>query len=259
MMEPESWSDTWPAHDAGARPEYAAAEDLQPLALLADSQVLFWQPRGMPLLRRLLGGLGRDDPRAAFLGAAGGDDPDAETIFAEAMALAGIDRARAIPTRPDPADLAWLESAHVIVLGGGDVARGMEAFRAAGIDAIVADRRAAGALLVGVSAGAVQLGIGAWHASGAGGGAGKSGLLATLGLCPHVIGAHQEDRGWADLRRALAALGDQVRAFGIPRGGGLLIHPDATLEPLRLPVFAFRHGAERKLVETLLMPERGGA
>jgi hypothetical protein len=188
-----------------------------PLFLLADSQLLFAGTGGPSILervRRLL----PSSPRAAYLGAANGDDPAFYDLFAAAMDGAGITERRLVGSLYGDDDRAWLAAAHLVVLSGGDVERGWRIFEQSGIREALHERYAAGAVLLGVSAGAVHLG---WD---------------YLHLVPARIGAHAEADGWSDLRRRMAASKEPVRGLGIPTGGGLVVHPDGAAEAVRRPV-----------------------
>ncbi|RMH21688.1 MAG: peptidase [Acidobacteria bacterium] len=230
-------------------PYAEVGENLQPIVLLADSQVLFWQPGGEPFLHRLRDGLPTPTPRAAYVGASNDDDPDAYRIFAGAMELAGIDRLRRIPSELSAADLEWIDGAHLILLAGGDLERGWRTFKANGLARILVRRHGEGALLIGVSAGAVQLGLGGYVGAANGG----ERFLHTFALCHHVVGVHQEAEDWAPLERAVRELGGHVQGYGIPAGGGLLYHPDLTLEPLRRPVVELRMSG-REVDRQILLP-----
>jgi cyanophycinase len=115
-------------------------------------------------------------------------------------------------------DRRWLESAHLVVLAGGDAERAWRIFEQTGIREALLARYAAGAVLLGVSAGAMHLG---WD---------------HLNLVPALVGAHEEGEDWARLRRRVEAARPPVRGLGIPFGAGLICHPDGTMEALRHPI-----------------------
>ncbi len=71
------------------------------------------------------------------------------------------------------------------------------------------------------------------------------------------MGAHEEDRDWAGLRRLLRSREVSVRGLGIPFGGGLVYHPDGAIEPVRRPVheLVLEEGGLR---HSLLFPGGGG-
>jgi hypothetical protein len=226
---------------------------LKPLFLLADSSLLFWRGGDRPFLERLRVLTGADPGappvRAAYLGASNGDVPAFFDIFTAAMELAGITHCRMIPSRPTAEDRAWLAEAHVILLAGGDPRLGWDTFREKGLEPVLRERYREGAVLMGISAGAMQLGAWAWSETEPG----AANLFPVLGLAPFVIGVHEQP-DWKELKRAVLGAGPQALGIGIPAGGGALFHPDGRLEPVRHPLLELRHegGALR---ETLLSVE----
>jgi cyanophycinase-like exopeptidase len=166
------------------------------------------------------------------VGASNGDEPAFYDVFRAAFEPAGITDLRMIPSIPSPDDLAFLGTADVVLLAGGDVERGWRAMRAGGLADAVIGRWTEGAVLVGVSAGAVQLGTWAWPDAASA----DATPLATFGIVPFAVAAHDEARGWRDLDALLRALGPGARGLCIPSGGGALVDPDGTVHPLRRPV-----------------------
>ena len=211
-----------------------------------------------------------DTPRAAYLGASNGDQPEFYGIFESAMDLAGIRLRRMIPAQPSPADRAWLDDANLILLAGGDVAQGWRAFTSNGLDAAIIRRRQAGALLVGISAGAIQLGLGLWQegaiqttaypddwpADPARDLQAEGRLLATFGFSQHLLAAHDEERDWRLLRRGVRALEGAATGYGLPRGGGLFHHADGSLEAIERPVLTLTWEYDQ-VVERRLQPGGG--
>jgi cyanophycinase-like exopeptidase len=209
------------------------APQRQPLYLLADSQLLFWKRHDRLLLDEALDGLASDNPpSAAYVGASNGDRMEFYEIFEAAMDAVGITDRRMIRSSFGPHDRAFLERAQLIVLAGGDVRRGWTTFEKTHMKDVVLDRYAKGAVLVGVSAGAVQLGrydlADAPETS-------ATGLLTLFNLVPMIIDAHDERTGWTRLSRTIQLLDGSVTGLGIPTGGGAIAHPDGTIEPLRHP------------------------
>jgi len=202
----------------------ASESAIRPLFLLADSQLLFWKDEaGELFLARVREAVAAPTPKAAYLGASNGDVPDFYDIFVAAMEGIGVRDTRMIPAQPTDADRAFLDEADVVLLAGGDAARGLRAFHEAGLAERVLARYAAGAVLVGISAGAIQLGL-RLHAEGA--------ELAAFRLAPVVVGVHDEPE-WAALTAAVEALEGMGRGLGIPLGGGAVVHADLTVEPVR--------------------------
>ncbi|OBI38816.1 peptidase [Mycobacterium sp. E1386] len=209
----------------------------QPLYLFADSQLLFWKRRDRLLLEEALDGLARDTPlSAAYIGASNGDRPEYYGIFEAAMDALGVTDRRMIDSSFGPADRAFLERAWLIVLAGGDVRLGWDTFEHTGMKDVILRRHAQGAVLVGVSAGAVQLGrYGIVETPDSA----SLELLAVFNLVPMVIDAHDERGGWGRLSRMIHVLEGAVSGLGIPSGGGVILHVDGTIEPLRHPAHEF--------------------
>jgi cyanophycinase len=211
---------------------------VQPLYLLADSQLLFWKRRDRPLLGAALHGLQRDTRlSAAYIGASNGDRPEFYEIFEAAMDEIGITDRRMIEASFRPDDRAFLEETRLIVLAGGDVGLGWTTFEKTGMREAILGRYADGAILVGISAGAVQLGeYGIVEAPATS----ATELLDVFKLVPAVVDTHDESADWARLSRAIESLRGAATGLGIPSGGGVIAHPDGTLEPLRRPAQQFR-------------------
>lgn len=205
---------------------------LKPLIFLADSQLLFWKGDGTPFMRTVAALLDSDTPRAAYVGASNGDDPAYYAIFEAAMDEAGIAERRMIPTEPGPDDLDFLDRAHLVLLAGGEVERGWRAFTENGLKQILYRRYYEGALIMGLSAGAVQLGLGGWGEQGR--------PIDTFRLVPHVIGVHEEEESWEPLKGLVRHYGEHVYGFGIPAGGGFIYHSDHSIQPLRRPLIEMR-------------------
>ena len=199
----------------------------KPIFLLADSQLLFWRESGQLVIERIVSARSRDRLKAAYIGASNGDHPDFYAIFVSAMEGLGIFDCRMIPSAMSEADLAFLNEADIILLAGGDVEVGWRTFLINGLNNHIVRRYFEGASLIGISAGAVQLG---WC-----GLAGDGSLIETLKLVPFIIGAHEESDNWKTTTELLR-LSSNTRAIGLPTGGGAIYHPDHTVEPLRRPL-----------------------
>jgi peptidase E len=217
-----------------------------PLFLLADSQLLFWTDEGQ--LADRIAASAPPAPRAAYLGASNGDNPDFYSIFLAAMERIGPAECRMIPSVPSDDERAYLEAADLVVLAGGDVELGWRAFQASGVKELLERRYGEGAVLVGVSAGAVQLGTMGWPEED------PDAAFGTWGLAPFVVGAHAEDEEWAELRAVVRARGEGARGFGIPRGGGLVYHPDGSMEAVRRSLYEVAFTGGELVTATILPP-----
>jgi cyanophycinase-like exopeptidase len=214
-------------------------QDPRPLYLFADSQLLFWKRGGKLVLDGVAAagaalGAGGTLP-AAYIGASNGDTPAFYSIFEGAMDAVGITERRMIGSAYAADDREFLERAQLIVLAGGDVQRGWNTFETTGMKQAILARHAQGALLVGVSAGAVQLGrraIAETEDS-------SAQLFNVFDLVPALIDVHDEHREWSRLSRTVHMLEGEITGLGIPSGGGLMVHPDGTFEALRRPVDEF--------------------
>jgi peptidase E len=230
---------------------------IQPILLLADSQLLFWRQDGELFLGRIRQLIEEERPRAAYLGASNEDRPEFYMLFQGAMEGAGIEDCRMIPSEPTEEDLEYLESAHLILLAGGDAQRGWKTMQDNGVTQKIIECYYAGALLIGVSAGAVQLGLyGLKEKDGR-----PVGSFETFKLVPYLIDVHDEPE-WPRMHTALPKIRETVRGLGIPSGGGALVHPDLTVEPLRHPLTEFHHDEEAEnreeaVVQALLFPPDG--
>jgi cyanophycinase len=230
-------------------------QDTQPLYLFADSQLLFWKSGGKRLLEGLAAGgaglgAGGTIP-AAYIGASNGDTPVFYSIFEGAMDAVGITERRMIGSAYTADDREFLERAQLILLAGGDVQRGWSTFETTGMKQEILARYAQGAILVGVSAGAVQLGrraVAATEDSSA------LELLNVFNLVPAIIDVHDEHREWSRLSRTVHMLEGEITGLGIPTGGGLMVHPDGTFEALRRPVDEFSWDG-RQIKHSILLPE----
>jgi peptidase S51-like protein len=206
---------------------------IKPIYLLADSQLLFWRDEeGALFLDRARALLEEDEPgkafKAAYLGASNGDAPEFYELFVAAMGEIHISNCRMIRSQPDDEDLAFLKEADLVLLAGGDVRRGWDAFQKTGMQQKIVERYYGGAVLIGISAGAVQLGLKGWDEEG-----GKT--FDTFRVVPFVVDVHDEP-SWARLNRVVPKAGEHARGFGIPSGAGALYHPDYSVEPVRHPL-----------------------
>lgn len=222
-----------------------------PLYLFADSQPLFWKQRGKLVLESVRESLADDSrPAAAYIGASNGDRKEFYSIFTAAVEAAGFADHRMISSEFTSEDRDFLDRAHLILLAGGDVHRGWQTFETTGMKQHILARHAQGATLVGVSAGAVQLGR---HGLIDKGDSSALELFDVFGLVPALIDVHDELRDWSRLASTVRMLEGTLTGRGIASGGGLLFHADGTAEALRHPVHEFNYDGAR-LSHTLLMP-----
>ena len=192
---------------------------LKPIYLFADSRLLF-QKRGDAslFLDDVVGNTGAIHPSVAYIGASNGDNPSFyHDLFLPAFKATHAGELKMVPSRPTPEERLFLERAEIILLAGGSVEVGWRAFEENGFLSLIRHRYFAGATLLGVSAGAVQVGCGGLTDD-------ESAFLPTFGFLPLSVGVHEERENWKSLRRAIALQELPVHAIGIPSGGGVMYH-----------------------------------
>jgi hypothetical protein len=222
----------------------------KPLYLLADSQLLFWKETDLPFTSRIRADMEANRTGAAYIGASNGDDPQFYEMFRSAMDLVGLSRYRMIPARPSSEDMKFLEEAGLVLLSGGNVETGWRTLEQNGVKDVILRQRYDGVVMVGISAGAVQLGLGALIE------AAQPQKLDMFRFAPFYLSAHEEHEEWWNLRALVNLSQSNSRGIGIPAGAGAVYYPDGTVEPVRkaLVEFFFQEGQVR---ESLLLPPPG--
>ncbi len=220
---------------------------IQPIFLLADSQLLFWHRDGELFLERVRRRLAGERPKAAYIGASNGDQPEFYELFRGAVKGIGVTETRMIPSDPAAADSDWLAEADLILLAGGDVRQGWRVMRRNGVYSQLIERYYTGAVLMGVSAGAVQLGLHGFRETGGG-----LRLFDTFKLVPLLIDVHAEP-DWPRLHQGLTETEKPTRGLGIPSGAGAVLYPDLTIEPVRRPLVEL-HRHDDEIRQSLIYP-----
>jgi cyanophycinase len=100
---------------------------------------------------------------------------------------------------------------------------------------------------MGVSAGAIQLGLGCLSTSA------QPKQIDMFHFAPFYVGAHDEENDWWDLRALVNLSQADTRAIGIPAGGGAVFQSDGTLEPIRKHLTELNR-ENAKITENVLMP-----
>ena len=218
---------------------------LKPIYILADSQPLFYRENGLLLLEKLRSLIESETPKAAYIGASNGDDPNFFSIFEAAMESISIFGSQMIHSSISEEAAAYLDEADVILLAGGDVEKGWRAFEANGLAQTIVRRYYEGAILIGISAGAVQLGMLGWSQAEIA----SDSFIDTFKLIPYILSVHDEKNDWENLERAVRTRESQ--GLGIAAGGALIYHPDHTIEPFRHPVYESSWDGE-KVISNLL-------
>ena len=207
--------------------------DTRSLYLFADSQPLFWKSGAF--LAAVCESSANTQPNVAYIGASNGDCADAHGIFTAAFEQVRTAGTHWVRGGFSNEDRAFLAAADVIVLAGGDVEAGWNVFTRTGLRESILKRYREGAILLGVSAGAVQFGR---YASVADSNGGQK-LLETFGLLDVIVDVHDEKRDWQGLSSTIQLLEGAVRGIGIPHGAALVVHADGSYEPLGRAVEEF--------------------
>lgn len=228
---------------------------LKPIFLFADSQLFFWETvKKEFFMNSLWSWIDSDEPKAAYIGASNQDDPVFFDLFKSAMDCIGITDNRMILSDFSDEDQKFLEAADLVVLAGGEVKRGLDIFKKTGMYNTIIKKYYDGALLMGVSAGAVQLGIVGWNDVVQN----SDNLFETLKLVPFIVAVHEEKMGWERLKKVMHIMSDDnIRGIGISTGAGLLYHPDHSIEPIRHPLDEFWL-KENQIINNLLCPKING-
>ncbi|MGE5323898.1 MAG: Type 1 glutamine amidotransferase-like domain-containing protein, partial [Actinomycetota bacterium] len=169
-------------------------------------------------------------------------------LFRAAMEMAGVCHCHMAPSQLAEEDRAFLDEASLILLGGGDPEHGWRVFGQNGLKDLLLKKRYDGAVLAGVSAGAVQLGRGALS------NAAQPAVVEMFGFAPFYVAAHDEEQDWWDLRALVNMSPSDARGIGIPFGGGAIYFPDGTLEPVHKPLLELAK-EDDQLKERLLLPQ----
>jgi peptidase E len=224
-------------------------DTVQPIYLFADSQLLFWVNDDRPFLATMMERIDTERPKAAYIGASNGDDPAYYSIFEGAMESIGILDRRLISSEYPAEDEEYLREADIILLSGGDVGRGWQIMKDTGMDQVIVERHRGNAILIGVSAGAVLLGIKGWTNEDPQ----EDQIFDALELVPYVIDAHDEKDQWKRLKRVVSLAPLRPTGVALPAGAGAVYHPDMTLEPVRRPIIEITLNGD-EVTQTLLLP-----
>lgn len=219
----------------------------KPIFLLADSQLLFSRKEDYfftCLLESLKEARDKKMLTGAYIGASNGDNPQFYQIFVEACQTIDIHDCRMIPAEPSEEDYKYLNEATLILLAGGDIKRGWDTFVKNGLNKKIIDRYNESAVLIGVSAGAVQLAQKGWRES--------SQLFSTFGLVPFIIDVH-DDPLWEHLHKIIRKEGEYAKGIGISKGGGAILHPDGAIEAISYPLVELTV-SDNTIRESLILP-----
>ena len=222
----------------------------RPVYLFSDSQLLFWKSDGICFLNSITEGLEKDSLKAAYIGASNGDLPEFYDLFVAAMENIGIRNCRMIRSTFSKEDQDFLETADIVLLSGGDVERGWNIFEATGLKKAISRKYEEGTILIGISAGAMQLGLCGYRDEEVQ----EEQVFDTFQFIPYIIGVHEEKSDWETLSKIILTKKGYVNGIGIPTGGGMIYHADKTVEPIRFPLYEISI-KDNHTIQNLLMPD----
>ena len=134
---------------------------LKPIYLFADSRLLFHRRAdASSFLDDVVQNTGVTHPSVAYLAHRTATIQASITICLPAFEASHAGERKMVPSRPTTEERLFLESAEIILLAGGSVEVGWRAFEENGFRSLIRQRYFAGAILLGVSAGAAQVGRG---------------------------------------------------------------------------------------------------
>ena len=182
-----------------------------------------------------------------YLGASNNDLPEFFQIFVAAAKKIGIYDCRHVKANPTSEDVRCVaEDASLILLSGGNPPLGWRCIHSSGLDVALRAAHARGAVLVGISAGAMHIGTHVYSSREWDAEAPPGGVLATptLGLLPFFFGAHEEENAWRASRAAIASIANECDAadndtaftpfiaLGLPFDSGVTVHEDGSVSPI---------------------------
>lgn len=227
---------------------------IKPIFLLADSQLLFYKNKDGLFLNRIKKLIQEEvnetEIKAAYIGASNNDDPQFYEIFELAMQQIDIRNCQMIKSFPDKEDTDFLKSADIILLAGGDSGKGWEVIKQNGWDEIIIERYSKGVILIGVSAGAIQLGVKGYQTININE---EEPIFETFQLFPFVIDVHADD-DWDNLSKRVEKEDGHVKGYGIPYGAGIIYYPDMSIEAVRFSCTEITANGKEVLKSIILPP-----
>ncbi|HEX8795852.1 MAG TPA: Type 1 glutamine amidotransferase-like domain-containing protein, partial [Polyangiaceae bacterium] len=140
-------------------------------------------------------------------------------------------------------DRAVVDRADLVFVSGGDPTQGAKVLARTGAAGWMREAHARGTAMMGVSAGAIDLG--AWWIDwpeDEDAPEEQADLVACVGVLPgHVFDTHDEVDGWGELHvasRLLARRGGTAQFLGIPTKGALVFDERGAMEVVGEPPFA---------------------
>lgn len=218
--------------------------------LLADSQLLFTKNKINQFYLSPITDFLDKNSKAVYIGASNGDESAYYDMFVGAMENIDIVNCSMIHSEFQEEDEKNLKAADLILLAGGDVKKGLEVMENTGIKDIIIEKYYNGATIIGVSAGAIQLG---WQYLFVNEDK-KEEIIDTLKIVPFLVGTGHNYNEWKNLKSLISDSESMKRGIGISAGSGIIYHPDQTVEVLNKLVDEFVMN-QNVIQQTILLPE----
>ena len=174
------------------------------------------------VISKAISGLGLAYVRAAYVGAANGDNQPFYLAIKPILLKAGANKVVFARLAKNDADVqnarALINDADVVFISGGEVEDGINWIRKHGLFDFFKGLYPAGKLLIGISAGTIMLGS-HWVRWDDPKDDSTAGLFECLGVVPAIFDTHAEDEDWIELKTALRLMGEGSRGFGVKKGG----------------------------------------
>ncbi|MHB9034288.1 MAG: Type 1 glutamine amidotransferase-like domain-containing protein [Anaerolineae bacterium] len=186
-----------------------------------------------PVIARALGETGVQQPRAAYVGAASGDNQPFYLMIATMLRASGCGPVTLAPTVGNRVKLektrAILAESDLIFVSGGDVYEGMQVLESCNLCSLLRELYEAGRVFCGVSAGSIMLAH-TWVHWPDPDDDGSAELFPCLGIADLICDTHGEADAWEELRTAVRLNPESTIGYGIRSGSALVQLPGGGLE-----------------------------
>lgn len=222
-----------------------------PLYLLAGGGRPLSRSGADPLLRAVLGRIGGERPKVAYVGVASGDNSVFQFRIGKMLEQAGAGNVTLAPlcgSRADPGQAkAVLAGSEIVFISGGDVDEGMRTLQDQGMVQFLRQLYRRGKPFLGISAGSILLAE-RWVRWTRPDEDDSAELFSCLGCARILCDTHGEGEDWVELQAALAISPLGTIGHGIVSGAALVVEGDGSLSVLGGEVAVFskdRSGVRR--------------
>ena len=227
-------------------------DNRRPVFLFADCDLLCKNISHEHILKSSIESLNKSDLCAACIDFSNDEHDDFFELFTYAMEQFSITNIMHITQKFSGAERQFLKNANLILLSGGEVDTSWKIIKETKMDKIIRDGYKNGAILVGVSAGAIQLGRIGWSI--------KEGnsyqFFECLNLAPYLVHIHQEENQWRVLKDIISNYYPGEHGLGIPGKGGLVCYPNHSIQSIKKTAFEIQN-VDGKLWENYIFPANG--